>query len=108
MWQERCRVLEAQVEQLRALPAPPPDVPSDAPQRESDVVSPDRTQDTGRAPQPAAVGVLAARLSGSPDRRRDRLRIERQAQPARWAGHIPLLARHLHHASGNPVPTPTR
>jgi hypothetical protein len=36
-------------EQLRALPVPPPDVPQDAPQRESDVVSPDRTQTPPRA-----------------------------------------------------------
>jgi hypothetical protein len=47
-WQARAELLQAQVEQLCALPAPPPDVPQDALRRESGAVSPDRT------PTPAA------------------------------------------------------
>jgi excisionase family DNA binding protein len=35
MWQARAELLHAQVEQLRALPPPPPDVPQDAPERDS-------------------------------------------------------------------------
>jgi excisionase family DNA binding protein len=52
LWQGRAQVLEAELaqarEQLRALPAPPPDMPQDAPQRESGAVSPEPT------PPPAA------------------------------------------------------
>jgi excisionase family DNA binding protein len=42
--QERVTALEAQVEQLRALPAPPPGVPEDTPQRESDARPPEPVQ----------------------------------------------------------------
>ena len=48
MWQERCRVLEAQVEQLRALPAPPSDAPPDAPRRESDAARVEPVQEPAR------------------------------------------------------------
>jgi hypothetical protein len=52
MYQERCRVLEAQVDQLRALPAPT-DRLADAPRRESDVVGRDRPQTPAPSPKRA-------------------------------------------------------
>jgi hypothetical protein len=49
LWQGRAQVLEAELgqarEQLRALPAPPPGVPQDAPQRESDAATVEPVQD---------------------------------------------------------------
>jgi hypothetical protein len=47
MYQERCRMLEAQVEQLRALPAP--DVPQDAPQRGSGGPTPEPVREPAAA-----------------------------------------------------------
>jgi hypothetical protein len=48
LYQERCRVLEAQVEQLRALPAPPPDVPADALRADSDAAGAQPVQEPAR------------------------------------------------------------
>jgi hypothetical protein len=88
MWRERCRILEAQVEQLRALPAPPPDVPQDASGRDSDARPPEPVQ-AGHATPPALVGVLARLRAVSA--LRSRRALHRRGLPS-WVGEPPWVA----------------